>query len=95
MIFVINNLKYDTDKMELVSDKCHYKWFGTILGNTMKFDGREVKLYKSKKGNWLLTFKKDYGITSGRALTEKEVKNLLMNYDVETYEKLFGELEEA
>lgn len=26
MIFVINNLKYDTDKMELISDECEY-WY--------------------------------------------------------------------
>jgi hypothetical protein len=24
MIFVIDNLKYNTDKMELISDKCEY-----------------------------------------------------------------------
>ena len=24
MIFVINDLKYDTDKMELISEKCEY-----------------------------------------------------------------------
>lgn len=95
MIFPINNLKYDTDKMELVSDKCHCTWTGKLFGSSMKFDGKDVKLYKSTKGNWLLVFKKDYGITCGRAISEKEAKNLLLNYDLEVYEKLFGELEEA
>lgn len=31
MIFVINNLKYDTTKMELISIKCEYKYTGTML----------------------------------------------------------------
>lgn len=30
MIFVINNLKYDTDKMELISDKCEYWYKGEL-----------------------------------------------------------------
>lgn len=32
MIFVINNLKYDTDKMELISDECEYWYEGELLG---------------------------------------------------------------
>lgn len=32
MIFVINNLKYDTDKMELISDECEYWYKGELLG---------------------------------------------------------------
>lgn len=31
MIFVINNLKYDTDKMELISDKCEYWYKGELI----------------------------------------------------------------
>jgi hypothetical protein len=95
MIFVINNLKYDTEKMELVSDKCHYTWTKKLFCSSMEFDGKDVKLYKSKKGNYLLVFKKDYDITCGRAISEEKAKNLLMDYDLEVYEKLFGELEEA
>lgn len=34
MIFVINNLKYDTTKMELISIKCEYKYTGTMLNMT-------------------------------------------------------------
>lgn len=45
MIFVINNLKYDTDKMQIVS--------------------------------------------------RKQGMSLLVQYDLETYEKIFGEIEEA
>lgn len=31
MIFAINNLKYDTDKMELISDKCQYWYKGGLI----------------------------------------------------------------
>lgn len=34
MIFVINNLKYDTDKMELISDECVGKYMALL--NTLK-----------------------------------------------------------
>lgn len=52
MIFVINNLKYDTDKMKLISDKCEYQYTGQYTGIT--FDAEDVRLFKSVKGNWLL-----------------------------------------
>lgn len=95
MIFVINNLKYDTDKMELVSDKIKYTYTWTsIIGMKMKNSGKDVKLWKSKKGNWLLTYRKDY-VLKGVKLLEEEVKKLLLEYDLQKYEELFGELEEA
>ena len=49
MIFVINNLKYDTDKMELISDKCEYTFDVLIFGVSIKYYGKNVKLWKSKK----------------------------------------------
>lgn len=93
MIFVINNLKYDTDKMKLISDKCEYQYTGPYTGIT--FDAQDVRLFKSIKGNWLLVYKANYGNKIGQALTEEEAKQLLMNYDLEAYETLFGEMEEA
>ena len=93
MIFVINNLKYDTDKMELISDKCHCQWVGEYTG--LEYDAKDVRLLKSNKGNWLLVYKANYSNVLGQALTEEEAKKLLMKYDIDTYEKLFGELEEA
>lgn len=93
MIFVINNLKYDTDKMKLISDKCEYQYTGQYTGIT--FDAEDVRLFKSVKGNWLLVYKANYSNEIGRALTEEEAKQLLLNYDLEVYEKLFGKLEEA
>ena len=91
---VINNLKYDTDKMELISDECEYWYKGELLGTPMRYRGRDVRLWRSSKGNWLLTYKSDY-TTYGKALCEKEVENILIQYDLEMYEQIFGEVEEA
>lgn len=94
MVFVINNLKYDTDKMELISDKCEYSYSGYILDIELSYRGKDVCLWKSKKGNWLLTYRTDYS-TKAKAIDEEEVKSLLIRYDLVAYEKLFGEIEEA
>lgn len=96
MIFVIDNLKYDTDKMELISEKIKYtyEWKMTLTGTRMKSYGKNVKLYKTKNGRWFLTYDSDYYI-HGKVLEEAEVKSLLMQYDLTKYEELFGELEEG
>ena len=97
MIFVIDKLKYDTDKMKLVSEKCKYTYTRRLILTTTEMSdyGEDVKLWKSKKGNWLLTYRTDYGSTRGVKLLEKDVKKLLLDYDLSKYEELFGELEEA
>ena len=96
MIFVIDKLKYDTDKMELISEKCKYTytWTLTLINTEMSSYGKDVKLWKSKKGNWLLTYRTDYD-SKGVKLLEKDVRKLLLEYDLPKYEELFGELEEA
>lgn len=96
MIFVINNLKYDTDKMDLISEKCEWSYNSSSrLLSGISFYGKDLKLYKSRKGNWLLTYKSDYDKCYGEALSEHEVKSLLIRYDLEVYERIFGMLEEA
>ena len=95
MIFVINELKYDTNKMELISEKCEYYWDDSIFGSSIRYRGRNVKLWRSKKNNWLLTFEKDLAVVCGRALTSEEAKEILLKCDLNAYEKIFGELEEA
>ena len=47
MIFVINNLKYDTDKMELISDECEYWYKGELLGTPMRDCGEAAKVIGS------------------------------------------------
>ncbi len=51
-------------------------------------------LFKSLKNHWLLAYKTDYE-NCAKALSEEEAKKFLMQYDLESYEKYFGELEEA
>ena len=94
MVFVINKLKYNTDNMELISKQCEYSWSDRLLGSAIRYRGRNVKLWKSSKDNWLLTFEKDF-FPCGKALSSEEAQNLLLKYDVDAYEKIFGELEEA
>ena len=82
MVFVINKLKYDTDKMTLVSEKCLYAYDTYFLYSKSKNLGKNVKLWKSAKGKWLLTY-------------ESRFRKVISEYDAEKYEEIFGELEEA
>lgn len=84
MIYVFDNLKYDTDKMDLVSTKCVYAL--NIIERPVN-----VRLYKSLKGRWLIVFKQGGAL----AIEEETAKRMLLKYDLNTYEKIFGELEEA
>lgn len=84
MIYVFDNLKYDTDKMEMVSSKCKYAF------NIFQLQAN-VGLYRSLKGRWLVVFQQGGAI----AIDEEEAKRILLKYDIEAYEKVFGELEEA
>lgn len=45
MVFVINNLKYDTDKMELVSEKCEYNYLTVICGDVCMFNEKKTLSY--------------------------------------------------
>lgn len=94
MIFVINNMKYDTDKMELISDKCEHAYHSDFI-NAISYQARNIKLWKSVRGNWLLTYDKSSIVHCGEPVTEAFAKALLIKYDLSKYEELFGELEEA
>ena len=94
--FVIQNKKYDTDKMEYIGVvKKWYKndfiskFFGDERGYTY-----DCKLYRSQKGNYLITHQIDYTLHA-EAITETEAKSLLIRSDLNKYEELFGEVEEA
>lgn len=100
MKFVINGMKYDTDKMERTAKV--EKWYknNSAFARVM-FPGQEVgrtyncELWKSEKGNWLLTHKEDFQAKYGEAIGEEEAKKLLMKYATDVYERMFGELPEA
>ena len=95
-VFVIQNKKYDTDKMEYIGvvkkwykNDVISKFFGDERGYTY-----DCKLYRSQKGNYLITHQIDFTLF-GEAITETEAKTLLINSNLKEYEELFGEVEEA
>lgn len=100
MIFIINQKKYDTSKMEKIADV--KKWYSldswvidTMFGR--KDVGRifDCQLWRSEKGNWLLTSERDYMKTAGEAITEDEAKSLLMKFALDVYESMYGSMDEA
>ena len=95
MLFVINGLKYDTDKMELISNKCKWLHKGLWFWGQHEFAYYvDANLYKSIHNRWLITYECGAS-TYAVAITEKKASNLLKDYDLEKYEQFFGELEEA
>lgn len=99
MKFIINGLKYETDKMEEIAKV--KKWYRIINAFVSAFyGGNDVgnyytcTLWKSKKGNWLLTHEENY-TNKGEAIDEDEAKRLLMTYASAKYEELFGEIPDA
>ena len=99
MRFIINGMIYDTEKMELITDVMKWYSFNNIFANNLfgKEVGKVYKchLWKSKKGNWLLTHERDYGEKRGEAIEEEEAKKLLLRYEPSKYEELFEEIPEA
>lgn len=95
MIFVINKLKYDTDKMQLISEKCEYTYKNKMFGSNFINYGKDVKLWRSVNDRWLLTYNKGYSTTYAEALTKEKAGALLLRYDIDKYEELFEKLEEA
>lgn len=105
MVFIIENLKYDTDKMTVISDKTEefvksqgfeLRWARYLNSDPLGEYGRYISstIYKSKNENYLETYEKDYKIIA-KAICEEEVKEKLKRYDYEKYEELFGQLKEA
>lgn len=99
MLFIIKGMKYNTDNMEKVADVKKWYQVDNILTQAA-YPGKEVgryfdcELWKSQKGNWLLTHNQDYK-DRGQAITEEEAKELLMRYAPDIYEKEFEEIPEA
>lgn len=100
MKFVIQGLKYDTDKMKKIANV--KKWYETnsplvkaIYGNGKVGTTYDCELWRSEKGNWLLTHTEDYNKKVGHAITEEEAKSLLMRYAPDIYETEFEEIPEA
>ena len=82
MRFVIQGLKYDTDKMKKIANV--KKWYKT-----------NSPLVKAIYGNGLLTHTENYNTKVGHAITEEEAKSLLMRYAPDIYETEFEKIPEA
>lgn len=99
MKFIVNDKVYDTDKMELLGTVRKWYEFTGWLDKALFGEGMgrkyDCKLYRTQKGNYLLTHEPDSSRTVAQAITEEEAKRLLVNSDYDTYCKYFGELEEA
>lgn len=86
-------LKFDINKMDVVSSSIKVgKSRITILGDITVYVN--AVLYKSKKGRYLLSYKINDRYKY-ELLSEEAVKNLLINDDIDAYERLFGEIEEG
>lgn len=99
MKFIINDLKYDTDKMEKIANV--KKWYPinnallkAAYNNLDIGNEYNCELWKSKKGNYLLTHDQDYS-HRGEAISEEEAIQLIKHYDLAKFEEMFGEIEEA
>lgn len=104
MIFINGNLKYDTDKMELISDKTKVfvklKGLTLALYKALTFNNNTTgmyvksKIYKSKKSRYIEVYNYNDNIQAN-PLSKRKVKKLLKKYDYLKYEELFGKLEDA
>lgn len=95
---IIDNKLYDTDNAEMQFEfKRVYPDFTYAFSfNRTYYD---CKLYKTSKGNYFIT-----GVEISdeidkkeifKIISEEEVKNLSMEYSVDKYIELFGEVEEG
>ena len=66
-----------------------------IYGNREAGTTYNCELWRSEKGNWLLTHTEDYNTKVGHAITEEEAKSLLMRYAPDIYETEFEKIPEA
>ena len=86
--FFIDGKVYDTERAE--------KIFNSRSPGFMFELPKEFTLYRTERGNWFSTTINVFGTIEGRIETEESVKQILMyNNDIETYERLFGEVERA
>ncbi len=98
MIFVVDGLKFDTDKMELVSDNIEN--FVRIPYSERWGLSPDAKLYQSKNGRFLCVYKSWVGDTLyAERWRPNQVKESLCTTgkieDIKKCEEIFGEFEEG
>ncbi|MFR3153240.1 MAG: hypothetical protein ACLTN1_04545 [Acutalibacteraceae bacterium] len=85
--FFMDGKVYDTDQAEKVFVSRDYGFMFDFL--------EEFTIYHTKAGNWFSTRESLFGKISAQTETEESVKQILTSNDIETYERLFGEVERA
>lgn len=86
--FFMDGKVYDTERAERI--------FSLNVSGFMFGLPEELTIYRTELGNWFSTTKKFFEVIEAHVETEESVKQILMyNNDVETYERLFGEVERA
>lgn len=65
----------------------------TILGKM--WITYKCKLWKSRKGNWLLTHETGHTKVMSEAIGEEEAKSLLLKHDIAAYERIYEPIDEA
>lgn len=93
MKLIVNNKIYNTENSELLCtfDK---RWKIKTLCSTM-YPLLETKLYRTSKGAYFLTYKKNYNDVGIEVIEEDMAKEYLMYNNYDKYAEMFGELEEA
>lgn len=86
--FFMDGKVYDTERAERI--------FSLNVSGFMFELPEKLTIYRTELGNWFSIREKIPGKIKACVETEENVKQILMyNNDVETYERLFGEVERA
>lgn len=86
--FFMDGKVYDTERAE--------KIFSSNIPGFMFEIPEKLTIYRTELGNLFSTTEKFFGVIKAHIETEESVKQILMyNNNVETYERLFGEVERA
>ena len=93
MKLIVDYKIYDTEKSELLCtfDK---RWKIKTLCSVI-YPLRETKLYRTAKGAYFLTCKKNCNDMDIEVIEEDAAKEYLMYNNYDKYTEMFGELEEA
>lgn len=92
MVLQFANKIFDTNKMDLVSEKC--KWEYKDRNTSIVYYASNVKLWRTKEDEWLLTYSTNYYPNCGQVFKRDRAKRYLRKYDREMYEKILKNEEE-
>ena len=92
MILQFDNKIFDTNKMEFISEKC--EWEYKDPNTYVVHKAYNVKLWRTKKDEWLLTYSTNYYPNCGQVLKRGRAREYLRKYDPEMCKKIFKDEED-